>query len=145
MSIHAHLSPEARQRLEAQRRNSAISSVLISILIIVLLGLILAFILLPSLFVNTPTLVSYNVLTPDKEKLEEKKVDNRIKRERLGVMGPNGLHLGRAFGNRAVQIVNSAVNPCGDRVVSQHATLFEHLARRMRFRFIRHRSTDRNR
>jgi len=81
MSIHARLTPEARRRLEAQRRTSAVSSLLISILIIVLLGLILAFILLPALFVEPPRIVTYNASTPDEEELEEKRVLNQIKRE----------------------------------------------------------------
>jgi cell division protein FtsW len=37
MSLHAQLSPEAQARLDAQRRNSTISSIVISVLVIVLL------------------------------------------------------------------------------------------------------------
>ncbi|MCP5111738.1 MAG: hypothetical protein GY953_12985, partial [bacterium] len=81
MSLHAQLTPEAEDRLRAQKRNSTISSVLISILILVLGGLILAFILLPSLFVESPTIVTYNSGAPDKEELEKKQINNQIKRQ----------------------------------------------------------------
>ncbi|MFM2171751.1 MAG: hypothetical protein RI957_1980, partial [Verrucomicrobiota bacterium] len=44
MSLHAQLSPEAQARLDAMKRNSTISSIIIAILSIVLIGLLLAFI-----------------------------------------------------------------------------------------------------
>ena len=81
MSLHAQLTPEAEERLRAQKRNSTISSVLISVLILVLLGLILAFILLPSLFVKPPVIVTYNAGLPDEEELEKKQINNQIKRQ----------------------------------------------------------------
>ncbi len=42
MSLHIELSPEAQSQLEAQRRNSMASAVVISILVLALIGLILA-------------------------------------------------------------------------------------------------------
>ncbi len=81
MSLHAQLSPEAEERLRAQRRNSTISSVFISLLVIVLLGLILAFILLPNFLIQSPTIVTYNAGAPDKDELEEKQINNQIKRK----------------------------------------------------------------
>jgi hypothetical protein len=81
MSLHAQLTPEAEERLRAQKRNSTISSVLISILLLVLLGLVLAFILLPSLFVKPPVIVTYNAGLPDEEELEKKQINNQIKRQ----------------------------------------------------------------
>ena len=65
MSLHAQLSPEARQQHDARRRNSTILSIVISFLVIVLLGLILAFIFLPALLTETPVLVSYSASATD--------------------------------------------------------------------------------
>ncbi|MFP6878084.1 MAG: hypothetical protein VCA37_14735, partial [Roseibacillus sp.] len=59
MSLHAKLSPEAEARLEAQKRNSVITSVVISLLTIALVILVLLFILLPSLAIKSPTIVTY--------------------------------------------------------------------------------------
>lgn len=49
MSIHAHLSEEAQASLNAQKRNSTISSIVISVLVIVILFLVLGIFLLPSI------------------------------------------------------------------------------------------------
>jgi hypothetical protein len=81
MSLHAQLSPEAQARLQAQRRNSTISSIVISILVIVLIGLILAFILLPALVKETPTIVSYQGTTITDENLEVKKMNQSVERK----------------------------------------------------------------
>ena len=81
MSLHATLTPEAEARLRSQQRNSTISSILISILFLVLLGLVLAFILLPSLMVKAPTLITYNAGLPEEEKLDAKRVNTQIKRQ----------------------------------------------------------------
>ena len=43
MSLHAQLSPEAEERLRAQKRNSTVSSLVISVLVIVLVALVLFF------------------------------------------------------------------------------------------------------
>ncbi len=81
MSLHAQLSPEAQARLRAQRRTSTISSIVISLLVVVLLGLILAFIFLPPLFKETPTIVSYSSSVNDDQKLETKKLTNSVERK----------------------------------------------------------------
>jgi len=81
MSIHAHLSPEAEERLRVQRRNASISSLVISILATLLLGLILAFILLPSLSVEVSTIVTYNAIIEDVESLQKKQINNQIQRK----------------------------------------------------------------
>ena len=81
MSLHAQLSPDAAERLRAQRRNSTISSIFISFLVIVLIGLGLAFIFLPSLFLESPTIVTYNAGAPDEDKLDQKEVNNQIQRK----------------------------------------------------------------
>jgi hypothetical protein len=80
MSIHAQLSPEAQAALQAQKRNSTISSVAISVLTLVLIGLILGYILLPSLLKETPQIVTYTASVNDEENLDEKKVNNTVKR-----------------------------------------------------------------
>ena len=81
MSLHAQLSPEALARLQAQRRNSTISSLVIAFLVIVLIGLIFGFVLLPSLLKETPTIVTYQASSPDENKLEEKKMNNQVNRK----------------------------------------------------------------
>lgn len=81
MSLHAQLSPEAQARLRAQRRNSTISSIMISLLVIVLVGLILAFIFLPPLIKETPTIVSYSGTIDDDQELETKKLTNSVERK----------------------------------------------------------------
>lgn len=81
MSLHAQLSPEAQAKLQAQKRASTISSIVISFLVIVLIGLILAFIFLPPLFKNTPTIVSYSASTNNDDQLETKKLTNSVERK----------------------------------------------------------------
>ncbi|MEK6231795.1 MAG: terpene cyclase/mutase family protein [Luteolibacter sp.] len=49
MSIHAHLSEEAQARLNAQKRNSTISSIVISALVVAIIFLVLGIFLLPAL------------------------------------------------------------------------------------------------
>jgi hypothetical protein len=80
MSLHAQLSPEALARLHAQQRNSTISSVAISILTITLMGLILGFILIPTLFKETPTIVTYAASITEETDLNEKKVNTSTDR-----------------------------------------------------------------
>jgi hypothetical protein len=53
MSIHANLSPEAQERLNAQQRNSTISSAIIAILTIVVIALVLSVFLLPQILQQT--------------------------------------------------------------------------------------------
>jgi hypothetical protein len=81
MSLHAQLSPEAQARLQAQRRNSTISSIIISILVIVLICLTLAFIFLPNWVKETPVIVSYQGTVTQDENLEVKKMNNSVERK----------------------------------------------------------------
>lgn len=81
MSLHAQLSPEAQARLQAQRRNSTLSSIAISLLIVVLLALVLAFYFLDPLLRTTPTIVSYSSSINDDETLQEKKMTNAVERK----------------------------------------------------------------
>ncbi|MBB5349914.1 hypothetical protein HNR46_000135 [Haloferula luteola] len=81
MSLHAQLSPEAQARLQAQRRNSTISSIIISVLVLVLVGLVLAFILLPPLLKESQVIVSYQSNANTEEKVESKKLTNSVERK----------------------------------------------------------------
>lgn len=75
MSLHAKLSPEAMARLQVQKRNSTISSLLISILFLVLLGLILSLFLLPKTHKEEVVIVTYSYdqeqMKPDPKPIKE--------------------------------------------------------------------------
>lgn len=75
MSLHAQLSPEAIARLQAQKRNSTISSLVIAILVIVLLGLVLGLFLIPRIEKDEVVIVTYNY-----EETQEKP-DERVPKE----------------------------------------------------------------
>ncbi len=81
MSLHAQLSPEAEARLEAQKRNSVITSIVIALLAISLVILILLFILLPALNLKSPTIVTYNSGLPDEDTLDQKEINPQIQRK----------------------------------------------------------------
>jgi len=81
MSLHAQLSPEAQARLDAMKRNSTISSIIIAFLSIVLIGLLLAFIFIKPFLKETPVLVSYSASVPAEEVLETKKVSTSSKQK----------------------------------------------------------------
>ena len=81
MSLHAQLTPEAEAKLEAQKRNSVITSVVISLLVLALVILVLLFILLPSLLVSSPSLVTYQAGMPEDDKMERKEVTDQIQRK----------------------------------------------------------------
>ena len=74
MSIHAQLSPEAQAKLRVQKWLSTVSSVFISLLVVALVGLALALILLPSLFEESPTIVTYSSPSEKKEEPAKQKV-----------------------------------------------------------------------
>ena len=81
MSLHAQLSPEAEARLEAQKRNSVITSVVISLLASALVVLILLFILLPNLLVQSPTIVTYQAGAPNEDTMDQKEINPQIQRK----------------------------------------------------------------
>ena len=81
MSIHAHLSEEAQARLNAQRRNSTISSIIIAILVIVLISLVLGIFLLPNIIKETPTIVTYAASLNEETEQQSKKVNTQIQRK----------------------------------------------------------------
>lgn len=78
MSLHVQLSPEALQRLQAQRRNSSISSVAISILSVVLAALLLGVFLLPNITQDVPVIVTYKSKIEDETQVVEKKVQTSM-------------------------------------------------------------------
>jgi hypothetical protein len=81
MSLHAELSPEALEKLHAQRRNSTISSIVIAFLVVVLIALVLGVFLLPALVKETPTIVTYESNLDEETQLEEKKVQTSMDRK----------------------------------------------------------------
>ena len=81
MSIHAQLSPEAQARLDAMKRNSTISSIIIALLSIVLIGLLLAFLFTSPMFKETPVIVTYSANVPAEEVMETKKVSTNTKQK----------------------------------------------------------------
>ncbi|HSP41438.1 MAG TPA: prenyltransferase/squalene oxidase repeat-containing protein [Luteolibacter sp.] len=81
MSLHAQLSPEALERLHRQRRNSTISSIAIAILTVALIALALGIFLLPSLYPDTPTIVTYKASLDEDLQQEEKKTQTKIQRK----------------------------------------------------------------
>jgi UPF0716 family protein affecting phage T7 exclusion len=68
MSLHAQLPPETLARLQAQRRNSTISSLIMAVLFMVMVALVCAIILLPGVFTDTvrpPSYTSARVEMPE--------------------------------------------------------------------------------
>ncbi len=74
MSLHAELNPEARRKLDAQKRNSVIASVVISVLSIVLIGLVLALMLLPAIVKESTPIVSYISPGVEDTQITQKKI-----------------------------------------------------------------------
>jgi hypothetical protein len=75
MSIHAQLSPEALERLRAQRRNTTISALVISLLSLVFIGILLALWLLPIFRIDDEPVIAYaGDLSKTETPIEQKKV-----------------------------------------------------------------------
>lgn len=74
MSLHVELSPEARKRLNIQKRNSTIASFLVSLLVIGIIVLTLGLFLLPSIIKESPTIVTYAAQSTTEDTPEQKKV-----------------------------------------------------------------------
>ncbi len=81
MSLHAELSPEAQKILQAQKRNSTISSIVIALLAVVLVGLILGVFLLPNIIKETPVIVTYESNVVEETNLEQRKVQTNTQRK----------------------------------------------------------------
>lgn len=80
MSLHADLSPEAKARLQAQKRNSTISSLLISLLFLVLIGLVLGLFLLPKIQKDEVVIVTYSY-EQEQEKPDPKPIKETVKKK----------------------------------------------------------------
>ncbi len=81
MSLHAQLSPEAQARLQAQRRNSTISSLIIALLVMTLVGVILLIITLALPSKEIPQIVTYQAGTDEQENIETRKVATSTERK----------------------------------------------------------------
>ncbi|GHC49964.1 prenyltransferase/squalene oxidase repeat-containing protein [Roseibacillus persicicus] len=81
MSLHAQLTPEAAERLRAQKRNSTLTSLLISILTIVLIGIILGIWAMASIVVDQPDIVTYKGSSNNDDTLEKKEINPSIQRK----------------------------------------------------------------
>lgn len=81
MSLHAQLSPEAQARLQAQQRNSTITSIIISVLVVCLMLVILLYLLLPPIDNFTPEIVSYQAGADDKEKVQKREMTRAVERK----------------------------------------------------------------
>lgn len=81
MSLHAQLSPEAQARLQAQQRNSTITSIIISILTVLLIGILLLWILLPTVENFTPEIVSYQAGVDEDQKITKREMTRAVERK----------------------------------------------------------------
>lgn len=81
MSLHAQLSPEAQARLQSQRRNSTISSLIIALLVLALMAVILLIISLALPSKDIPTIVTYSAGSEAEEDLQQKKVQTSTQRK----------------------------------------------------------------
>lgn len=81
MSLHAQLSPEAQARLQAQQRNSTITSIIISILSVLLVGIILLYWFLPVIENVTPDIVSYQAGADEKDKVQKREITRAVERK----------------------------------------------------------------
>ena len=81
MSIHAQLSPDAQAKLNAQRRNSTITSIIISLLLLALLGLALWAISIAIASKDTEEIVSYNAGAEPVEEVTKPEMTTEVKQE----------------------------------------------------------------
>lgn len=81
MSLHAQISPEAQAALEAQKRNSTISAIVIALLVLVLLGLVLYYIALKTIFTETPEIITYSAGVETEDTIEKPEVTNQVERQ----------------------------------------------------------------
>lgn len=81
MSLHAQLPPETLARLQAQRRNSTISSLIMAVLFMVMVALVCAIILLPGVFTDTTRPPSYTSARVEMPEVEAKRFDPSFQRK----------------------------------------------------------------
>ena len=80
MSLHAQLSPNVQAKLDAQKRNSTISSIIIALLTCALLAAILFYIALSPLFKNTEEMVTYSSGSESEEKIVKPEMNNDVEK-----------------------------------------------------------------
>lgn len=81
MSLHAQITPEVQAKLDAQKRNSTISAIIIALLFCALLVAILFYIALSPLFKNTEELVTYSSGTETEEKVVKPEMNNEVEKK----------------------------------------------------------------
>jgi len=81
MSHHAQLSPEAIQKLQAQKRNSTISAIIIALLLSALIVAVLFFIALSPLFKNEEELVSYSPGSENFEDITQPEITSEVEKK----------------------------------------------------------------
>ena len=79
--VSSYASDTAEAALKRQRRTATVSSLIISVLVVVLLGLILALILLPGLFTESATIVSYNGREIVEEEITKPEMTPQVQRK----------------------------------------------------------------
>lgn len=81
MSLHAQLSPEAQARLEQQRRNSTISSILIAALALGLMILVMVFITMKLVNPEPEIIVAYQSTSEPDDDVKQEKVQQKVQRK----------------------------------------------------------------
>ena len=79
--VSSYASDTAEAALKRQRRTATVSSLIISVLVVVRLGLILALILLPGLFTESATIVSYNGREIVEEEITKPEMTPQVQRK----------------------------------------------------------------
>lgn len=85
MSIHLHSSPEARERLNRQRRLNAVTSIAVALLTIILVGMLLALVMLPNVFKQEIEIVMYD---PPASAETPENTPKKIQQERIQPSAP---------------------------------------------------------
>lgn len=81
MSLHAQLSSEAQAALQAQKRNSTISAIVISLLVFALIILVLAFLFLASVSKKNKEIVSFAPGVSQEDQIEKPEVTSEVQRK----------------------------------------------------------------
>ncbi|MFT5906260.1 MAG: hypothetical protein ACI9E1_001867 [Cryomorphaceae bacterium] len=81
MSLHAQISPEAQAKLNVQKRNSTISSIIIALLFCALLVTILFYIALSPLFKNTDEMITYSSKPNNEERILKPEMSNEVEKK----------------------------------------------------------------
>ncbi len=81
MSLHAQISAEAQAKLEAQKRNSTISSIIIALLFCALLVAILVLITLSPIFKNIEEMVTYTPTGESEETVTKPEMTSEVEKK----------------------------------------------------------------